>query len=661
MNRHLSVVAVLVLWTPLFLFGYTGLGGGRGLLHVQDALTEETGVDIDIHGVGRHPYFSEPSTKKGYVVDIVGPGLTITPFVSKFFATELYASFGGVAQYPETAEGKKWPWGFDHVKPGLKLVVPYLPVFKLGAAADYTFKFHDVAIPDRLDPQALPIDTAAPLNWTVLPAFHFQDLTPAAPNLLLNWGRYAGQRRYGAGLEFAAEGMSVFGEVRILQPDSLAPMDLFNTDKGCDIRITAPAVSWRLSRMFAIQGGYTFSFGSASANEVVLGIDVFTPFLRKPPVQFGDLSGKVINRTTREPLAAKIEFPDNPKLAPAQSDASGLFTVKHLVAAQYRIRITADGFRPYDNFVNVQAKPVEPYLFELDPLVVYGTVAGLVTDALTGRPLAATIEFPDTNIPAVKSDATTGAYRVDNVPVGPYTITATADGYFKLPATIQVTATPVATQNFALQPLTVKTVVTGTVTDRGTNAPIAAQVSFKDVTTQTVIAEVANDPSTGVYAAEVPVGTYAVTAKSEGYIDQSTALVVEKDKPAKQDFALVKPGTTITLRNIYFDFDKATIKIPQSQEALDGAAKILKDNPTIKVEIQGHTDNIGSDEYNQRLSEKRAWAVVNYLVQNYGIDPTRLTAKGYGETMPKTTNDTPEGRAINRRVEFVVLGEVPQR
>ncbi|MBM3315156.1 OmpA family protein, partial [candidate division WOR-3 bacterium] len=113
-------------------------------------------------------------------------------------------------------------------------------------------------------------------------------------------------------------------------------------------------------------------------------------------------------------------------------------------------------------------------------------------------------------------------------------------------------------------------------------------------------------------------------------MDQSSAVAAERDRTTRQDFALVKPGTKVTLRNIYFDFNKATIKLPQSQEALDAAAKILTDNPTIRVEIQGHTDNIGSDTYNQQLSERRAGSVVSFLAQNYGVAPGRLVAVGRG-------------------------------
>jgi OOP family OmpA-OmpF porin len=93
----------------------------------------------------------------------------------------------------------------------------------------------------------------------------------------------------------------------------------------------------------------------------------------------------------------------------------------------------------------------------------------------------------------------------------------------------------------------------------------------------------------------------------------------------------------------------------ESYPALMEAAQIMKDNPDIQVELQGHTDSLGSDAFNQKLSEKRAYAVMNWLVQFGGIDAKRITAKGYGESKPITSNDTDEGRQLNRRTDFVIL------
>ena len=100
---------------------------------------------------------------------------------------------------------------------------------------------------------------------------------------------------------------------------------------------------------------------------------------------------------------------------------------------------------------------------------------------------------------------------------------------------------------------------------------------------------------------------------------------------------------------IHFDVNSAKIK-PEYMPEIEKFAKFLKENPNIKVEIQGHTDSTGSEEYNLRLSQKRAEAVRKVLIEKYGISPDRVIAKGYGESMPIAPNDTEEGRAKNRRV-----------
>ena len=107
------------------------------------------------------------------------------------------------------------------------------------------------------------------------------------------------------------------------------------------------------------------------------------------------------------------------------------------------------------------------------------------------------------------------------------------------------------------------------------------------------------------------------------------------------------------LVGVNFEFNKARLT-PESYPILFYAVQNLNENPDTKVEIQGHTDNIGSEQYNMKLSEERAQTVRDYLVAK-GIDPSRLTVKGYGESMPVADNSTPEGRSLNRRIEFKVL------
>jgi outer membrane protein OmpA-like peptidoglycan-associated protein len=109
------------------------------------------------------------------------------------------------------------------------------------------------------------------------------------------------------------------------------------------------------------------------------------------------------------------------------------------------------------------------------------------------------------------------------------------------------------------------------------------------------------------------------------------------------------------LKGIQFDTGKDIIK-PSSYPILDQIAQVLKENPTYLIEIQGHTDNVGNPQKNMELSEKRAIAVKKYLVSK-GVEESRMTAKGYGDTMPVASNKTAAGRALNRRVEFIVTFE----
>lgn len=113
-------------------------------------------------------------------------------------------------------------------------------------------------------------------------------------------------------------------------------------------------------------------------------------------------------------------------------------------------------------------------------------------------------------------------------------------------------------------------------------------------------------------------------------------------------------GDTIVLRGVNFEFDKSRLTT-NARTILDNVNEALTTAPTVTVEIGGHTDARGSDEYNQKLSERRAAEVVNYLT-NKGIDSSRMTSKGYGESTPVADNETDEGRELNRRVELTITG-----
>ena len=126
-------------------------------------------------------------------------------------------------------------------------------------------------------------------------------------------------------------------------------------------------------------------------------------------------------------------------------------------------------------------------------------------------------------------------------------------------------------------------------------------------------------------------------------------LKIDFPTPGKFEQALAQ-GRCVAVSGVYFNFDSARLR-PESQAALGEIARALRSNPAWKVSIEGHTDNVGGDAYNLQLSTQRAQAVRQALVQHYSVSAGRLSSAGFGASRPKATNDTVEGRALNRRVE----------
>ena len=203
------------------------------------------------------------------------------------------------------------------------------------------------------------------------------------------------------------------------------------------------------------------------------------------------------------------------------------------------------------------------------------------------------------------------------------------------------------------------TILKGVITDALTGKPLAATIEIIDNQMNQVIATFTSNSSTGKYLVSLPAGkNYGIAVKKEGYLFHSenfdipnTAAFQEVTKDV--ELKNIAVGSKIILKNIFFDFDKATLR-PESTNELQRLTKLLVDVPTLKIEISGHTDSKGANDYNLALSDNRAKAVVNYLIKA-GIAANRLTSKGYGEEQPISTNDTDEGRQLNRRTEFKII------
>ena len=201
--------------------------------------------------------------------------------------------------------------------------------------------------------------------------------------------------------------------------------------------------------------------------------------------------------------------------------------------------------------------------------------------------------------------------------------------------------------------------IRGKVYDKTTKAPVEADVQLYDVADGKLATGAYSDPKTGEFLVCLPSGrTYALNAGAEGYLFFSQNYDVAAGNP-KEPITLDVPlspltaGSTIALRNIFFNTASYEL-LPASNAELDKLVLLLKNNPALRIELGGHTDNVGADAANLLLSDNRAKAVRDFVVAK-GIDGARITAKGYGETVPVATNDTEEGRAANRRTEVKVL------
>lgn len=201
--------------------------------------------------------------------------------------------------------------------------------------------------------------------------------------------------------------------------------------------------------------------------------------------------------------------------------------------------------------------------------------------------------------------------------------------------------------------------VKGVVYNDETKLGMPAVISVRDLETDTEVAIAHSNASTGAFELVLPSGkSYAFYASAEGFyaVRESvdlTSLSVYEEKEVDLHLVPIVQGQNIRLNNVFFVRSKAEIKTNSFAE-LDNLVELLKNNPSLEIEIQGHTDNTGSKDLNMKLSEERANSVLDYLV-NKGVSKGRLKAKGYGGTNPIADNRYEYTRKLNRRVEFKII------
>lgn len=198
----------------------------------------------------------------------------------------------------------------------------------------------------------------------------------------------------------------------------------------------------------------------------------------------------------------------------------------------------------------------------------------------------------------------------------------------------------------------------GYVRDAITKQPLSANVELSPINGDPTTLTYAK-PGTGMFL--VPLKTnmkYALTIDKDGYLFYTEFYnmpAIQRDQPIELfiDLEKIELGNSVVLKNIFFDTDKSDIK-DESKQELEKLIDFLSENNSIRIEISGHTDNVGDSKHNMVLSENRAKSVCDFLTNN-GIEKSRLTYKGFGDTQPIKQNNTDENRAKNRRTEFKII------
>lgn len=203
-------------------------------------------------------------------------------------------------------------------------------------------------------------------------------------------------------------------------------------------------------------------------------------------------------------------------------------------------------------------------------------------------------------------------------------------------------------------------VISGKVTDVSTGKPMEARIIYEDLENGEELGVATSDPQTGNYKIVLPYGKrYAIRPELENALGVSRSIDLTVPGEYREitgqnlETAPIRAGTAVTLYNVFFEFAKATLE-KESFLELDRMIGLMNKNPNMSIEVQGHTDNVGSDAANMRLSQQRADAVKDYFLSK-GVSADRVKSTGFGESKPVASNETTEGQARNRRVEFVIL------
>ena len=383
-----------------------------------------------------------------------------------------------------------------------------------------------------------------------------------------------------------------------------------------------------------------------------------------------ELSGNVTDIKTGRTLDATVRLYDRTTNMPVASIGNDTILQRYVLnmedVGDFYLQADAAGYRSViADFKNPTTRHSKLYQsFELEKLLHPYTLNGYVSDVRTGRPVQAEVilkmQNNDQTLYRTVSDAVTGFYSLTIEDKENFELSLRAPEYFdhNEPLQLKAVADESGTKNITMQRSIMIYIVTGIVTAEDHTTPLTANITLSRVDDDSFTQRATSEKEEyGKYEITVTdVGPFLMEVTSEGYFFANSVLEFTLDSTLViRNFALQKmeAGVKIVIENILFTTGAASLR-PESFVELNKLVNLLKENPSVRIEVSGHTDNVGSATSNRTLSRNRALTVRNYLISQ-GIAGERVEYNGYGFDRPIAPNTSEEGRAANRRVEIEIL------
>lgn len=420
-----------------------------------------------------------------------------------------------------------------------------------------------------------------------------------------------------------------------------------------------------------------FSQGVFQEDSYLLGVGMDFPLFRFIPfvevMAWVDTDGKVLNDAGQK--ISLQSFRQNPILATVGLRS---FVTKR-IAVDVGVDLgylsgdfpdaTDEGQRrivpPWQMLASISYS-VTPQFKELIRRRPEGRLYGRVVDEETGAPLervVLTLTGPQKILPQMASEEGTGKFRLDRVTPGEYKVVAFMEGYARVEQPFEINVRKITRVDLAMR----REIHTGGLAGslQSGDGKLLAGLVFIQKAGEKRVRTVSTDPATGEYRTSLGPGSYTLHAEASGFrksapqsvgveVGRETAVSFRLEPAEGPKLIRITQEKIEILQKIHFRSGRATI-IPISFPVLDEIAQVLRDNPEVRVRVEGHTDNQGGLNYNMKLSQQRAEAIVAYLGAK-GARRDRLTPVGFGPQSPIASNATDRGRAENRRVEFMVVG-----